>query len=263
MPDADQTYVNLDGGLAYAAADGWSPGAVGVDIGLVADLPVGTWRYNAGARAIVARDDRGFFAYSALCTHEGCLVSPPGADGVASCRCHNSRFDGEGRPTMGPALTPLQRHAVRVVGARVFVDPSSRVSTTVRADPSGTSDDVPSVDSGVDPCASGVDVGELALFAVGTWTRLTARSLIVGRDAAGLFAYSARCTHQNCLIDAPAAGTGRATCSCHGSQFDGNGHVLTGPARVDLDHYLVAVCAGRVRVDAEQVVAVTARTPVP
>jgi Rieske Fe-S protein len=265
--DVDPVYLGLDGGLAYAVADGWSPGVVGVDVGPLADFAPGSRKYNGGARAIVARDARGLFAYSALCTHEGCLVGPPGADGVTVCPCHDSRFDDEGRPTAGPAARPLQRHAVRIVGGRVLVDPSSRVGDGARAVPpsgdggAGDDDAAAPVDAPVDPCAQGADVGPLSAFAPGTWTRLADRPLIVGRDARGLFAYSARCPHQNCIVDAPAAGTGAANCACHGSRFDGNGHVTSGPARADLDHYPVHLCAGRVRVDAEQLVDPSTRTP--
>lgn len=271
--DADQPYLGLDGGLPKALPSGWSPGAAGVDVGAFVDFAAGHWRFNAGVRAIVTRDAGGLFAYSALCTHEGCLIAPPGADGVAVCPCHASRFDGEGRVVGGPAVGALPRFAVRVVGGRVLVDPGTRVDAAARALPmpdAGPVDgSVPSdaqpVDGGpVDggsSCDLGTDVGALADFASGTWTRIAARSLIVARDGGGLFAYTARCPHQNCLIEPPAAVTGDAACACHGSRFDGNGRVTNGPARADLVHYAVHLCAGRVRVDAETLVAATVRTP--
>jgi Rieske Fe-S protein len=150
------------------------------------------------------------------------------------------------------------------------VDPAGTVPESARANPlpdGGVEDagagDVPTVLADVDPCATGFDVGLAAQFALNTWTRLEARGLIVARDAMGLFAYSARCPHQGCVVDAPAAGTGQAVCACHGSRFDGNGRVLNGPARANLPHYAMRLCGGRVRVDAEEVVDITTRTRAP
>jgi Rieske Fe-S protein len=101
------------------------------------------------------------------------------------------------------------------------------------------------------------------MFARGTWTLLTGPRLIVGRDAAGLFAFTALCTHSACTVEPPAATTGAIRCACHGSEYDGNGVVTRGPARENLDHFLVRVCDDRVRVDTAVVVATNARTPAP
>jgi Rieske Fe-S protein len=113
-------------------------------------------------------------------------------------------------------------------------------------------------------CGPGVgptDVGALSGFAVGTWTLNGANGVIIGRDATGLFAYSAFCTHEGCEVDPPSA-NGIAVCQCHGSEFDGNGTVLAGPARSALEHYAVSVNNGRVIVDASKTVPATTRTPV-
>lgn len=263
--DVAEVHLALDGGLAYATRDGASPDGPGVDVGAFADLPVGAWRYSPGARAVVARDALGVYAFSALCTHEGCLLSPPDARGVTRCPCHDSRFDGEGRVLEGPAARALRRLAVRVVNGRVRVDPSQSAPLSARAAPApdgGLDDAGATPDSAVDPCARGVDLGPASQFAANTWTRLQPRGLIVARDTAGLYAYSARCPHQGCIVEAPAA-TGEVTCACHGSRFDGRGRVLSGPARDGLEHYAVQVCDGRVRVDAEVVVPPETRAVVP
>jgi rieske iron-sulfur protein len=67
--------------------------------------------------------DRGFVAYSAICTHLGCTVSwvpnqkSPGAS-YTECFCHNSIFDpAEGAKVMGgPAPIPLAQIGVKVAG---------------------------------------------------------------------------------------------------------------------------------------------------
>lgn len=89
--------------------------------------------------------------------------------------------------------------------------------------------------------------GRVADHAVGVWKLYGAASAIVGRDAAGFFAYSATCTHQSAALDfrEPAAcvapvgctavsTTGNTRCINHGSTFDGNGGNGGGPAVVPL-----------------------------
>jgi Rieske Fe-S protein len=54
--------------------------------------------------------------------------------------------------------------------------------------------------------------------------------VVVSQPTAGSYkAFSAVCTHQNCLVSR-VEGT-RITCACHGSQFSAtDGSVITGPA---------------------------------
>ncbi len=106
-----------------------------------------------------------------------------------------------------------------------------------------------------------VDVGTLQDFAVGSWTLDRSGALIIGRDAAGLFAYSAICTHAGCVVEAPDA-SGRSICQCHGSLFDGNGGVVRGPARSDLPHFQVSISGETVMVDPGQRVSASERTAV-
>lgn len=277
-PDVEQVFVDLDGGIPRPRSGPWVPPG-GVEVGTVTEHPVGLWRYEPGARAIVARDARGFYAYSAVCSHEGCLLRPPDARGNTECPCHGSTFDGLGNVTAPPATVALRRFAVTLAAGRIFVDPNTRVTADVRATPpdpdagmggadvqrvdgalfdSGARDAAP---ADVDVCAEGRDVGPVSMFAPGTWTRVDSVRVIVARDARGFFAFSAICTHSGCVVDAPNPTTGTSRCACHGSEFDGEGRVTRAPAREDLDHYAVAVCAGRVRVDSGRVVPRTNRTP--
>lgn len=65
---------------------------------------------------------------------------------------------------------------------------------------------------------------------------------VVARDADGIYAMTAICTHLSCDISAngtvSAAGL---SCSCHGSAFDANGVVTKGPATSNLGHFLVEI----------------------
>ena len=92
-----------------------------------------------------------------------------------------------------------------------------------------------------------------------------AGSVAIGRDASGLYALTTICTHQGC--DIGQSGTISAsglTCGCHGSRFDANGAVLSGPASQPLDHYAVAIEAdGTYVIHVGSVVPSDQRTPVP
>lgn len=286
-PDPNEPFVDLDGGLPSARLQGWRPPG-GADLGPLEDYPIGSWRYHAGARVLVARDRGGLYAYSAVCTHEGCLLGLPDEAGRTECACHGSIYDGLGHVVRGPSTTNLRHYAVTVARGRVLVDPSQRVPDETRAVPEPPVTDAGMTDGGgdagpsdaradgaatdtardtmvadVDPCSRGRDVGPLSMFPRGSWTLLMGPRLVLGRDALGLFAFTALCTHSACTVEPPNPMTGAIRCACHGSEYDGNGVVTRGPARENLDHFLVRVCGDRVRVDTAVVVATSARTSVP
>ena len=59
-------------------------------------------------------------AYSMTCTHLGCVVNAPAADGQTTCGCHGSRFDTDGSLVDGPASRPLEAIKLEVVDGAVF-----------------------------------------------------------------------------------------------------------------------------------------------
>ena len=59
-------------------------------------------------------------------------------------------------------------------------------------------------------------------------------------------AFDATCPHQGCPVTFVSPSDGFA-CPCHGSRFDANGHVLSGPASSDLTAIAVTVVGGEVR----------------
>lgn len=52
------------------------------------------------------RDEKGFHAVSAVCTHLGCIVAHTEQEGFA-CPCHGSKFREDGAVIGGPAPTGL------------------------------------------------------------------------------------------------------------------------------------------------------------
>jgi Rieske Fe-S protein len=62
-----------------------------------------------------------FMAFSAVCTHQGCLVQSV-SEGKINCPCHGSAFSVEdGSVVTGPAQTPLERRTVSVEGDQISV----------------------------------------------------------------------------------------------------------------------------------------------
>jgi cytochrome b6-f complex iron-sulfur subunit len=102
--------------------------------------------------------------------------------------------------------------------------------------------------------------GNLSELAVGTLRVLS--NVAVARDADGVYAMSAVCTHAGCLLNGGTTTIAAGLhCACHGSSFSGNGVVTQGPARAALEHYAVAVASdGAITVDGSQPVAANVRT---
>jgi Rieske Fe-S protein len=88
----------------------------------VADVPVDGGTILSDAEVVVTQPSKGQFkAFSAVCTHQGCLVNQI-ADGAIVCPCHGSRFSIEdGSVLGGPAPKPLPGADVTVRSGKVVV----------------------------------------------------------------------------------------------------------------------------------------------
>ena len=92
---------------------------------------------------------------------------------------------------------------------------------------------------------TGTKIVALSAFPVGSVMQYTApdgNPAFLFRTNAGVFAYSATCTHQGCTVGYNPAGK-TLDCPCHGSTFDpaNGGAVLGGPAPSPLPKYSVAI----------------------
>ncbi|MFG2588515.1 Rieske (2Fe-2S) protein [Streptomyces sp. NBC_01166] len=95
-----------------------SPPASGdAELARTSDIPAGGGTIFEDRRIVVTQPEAGRFkAFSAVCTHAGCIVSSV-ADGTIDCACHGSRFSiTDGAVEQGPATRPLPAERITVEG---------------------------------------------------------------------------------------------------------------------------------------------------
>ncbi len=90
-------------------------------------------------------------------------------------------------------------------------------------------------------------LGDYRQFPVDTYTFLDQHGLFVYRDHEGMRAVSAVCTHLGCILERSTDGF---KCPCHGSLYNRDGVILSGPAPRNLAWYRVSRTSdGRIMVD--------------
>ena len=110
---------------AAPATSNSAASATGTKIIKLASLKVGATHNFAtknGAPAVLFRTKTGVFAYSAICTHQGCTVAYSGTSKTLKCPCHGAEFDPykSAKVINGPAQSPLAKVKVAVSGAWVI-----------------------------------------------------------------------------------------------------------------------------------------------
>ena len=103
---------------------GANPGGqtTGTLLGMTADIPVGGGKVFTAAKVVVTQPAKGQFkAFSAVCTHVGCLCNQV-ADGTVNCPCHGSKFKiTDGSVTAGPAPAPLAPATITVASGKILL----------------------------------------------------------------------------------------------------------------------------------------------
>ena len=111
-PGADQPAGSQAAAGTTAAAAG---GITGTLLGHTSQVPVGGGMVFAAEKVVVTQPAKGQFkAFSAVCTHVGCLCNAV-ASGTINCPCHGSKFSvSTGAVEAGPATSPLPSRTIAV-----------------------------------------------------------------------------------------------------------------------------------------------------
>ena len=99
------------------AEDPTDTSPAGTALASTSDVPVGGCFVVAASKIVLTQPTQGDFkAFSAVCTHQGCLVESS-SEGAIPCACHGSRFSlDDGSPQSGPASAPLAAVQIAVDG---------------------------------------------------------------------------------------------------------------------------------------------------
>jgi Rieske Fe-S protein len=114
-------------GVALTGCAGYGPGrpaaaapvAAGTPLVAAADVPVGGGVIFADQDTVVTQPAEGEFkAFTATCTHEGCVVAT--VTDTINCTCHGSSYAvADGSVVAGPAPSPLTEKAITVADGNV------------------------------------------------------------------------------------------------------------------------------------------------
>ena len=107
-----------------AAASGGASSAAGANaLAATSDIPVGGGKIFTGPKVVVTQPTANEFkAFSAVCTHMGCIVSQV-SNGTIDCPCHGSQYNiTTGAVVAGPAPMPLPAEQIKVSGDSIFLE---------------------------------------------------------------------------------------------------------------------------------------------
>lgn len=93
------------------------PPAKAEELAKTSDIPVGGGKVLKDKKIVVTQPEKGDFkAFSAVCTHSGCVVSEV-SDSTINCACHGSRYRvADASVADGPAPRPLPPQNITVTG---------------------------------------------------------------------------------------------------------------------------------------------------
>ena len=104
-----------------AAGSGPSSSAAGPLTVKEADIPVGGGKIFPDAQTVITQPKKGDFkAFSAVCTHQGCVVDT--ITTTINCPCHGSKYSiADGSVVNPPAPKPLPPKTIKVEGTDLVV----------------------------------------------------------------------------------------------------------------------------------------------
>lgn len=112
------------GGSSSAPAAGTTAGAGAAGaLGTTSQIPVGSGMIFTAKQVVVTQPNAGEYkAFSAVCTHMGCLVNQI-SNGTIDCPCHGSQYSiSTGAVVAGPAPRPLPAKHIKITGDSIFLE---------------------------------------------------------------------------------------------------------------------------------------------
>ena len=105
------------------SAGGGGSAAAASALAATSKIPVGSGMIFPGPQVVVTQPTAGDFkAFSAVCTHMGCIVNQIG-NGTIDCPCHGSQYSiTTGDVVSGPAPRPLPAKQIKVSGDSIFLE---------------------------------------------------------------------------------------------------------------------------------------------
>ena len=93
------------------------------EVASVAEIPVGGSKkvILGGSALLLVRTPQEIKAFSAICTHLGCVVDWNSQKREIVCPCHAGVFDLDGRVVSGPPPRPLPSYPVKVINGKIYI----------------------------------------------------------------------------------------------------------------------------------------------
>jgi Rieske Fe-S protein len=164
-----------------------------------------------------------YVAMKSACPHAACPLGWSPDDLAVECPCHGSQFAISADANGCPTITVMHLPAMQGPPVYKTVHDFDNDIVTITFAPSG-----PLTAKFVDYPAL-MSPGGLAV--VTDTGSCSGAVVVVRKDDTTAIAFSAVCTHMDCLVaPQPAAAPTLLLCPCHGSEFDLSGGLLRGPA---------------------------------